>query len=144
MGIPVRCVNGATPLKDGDVCVFYKLRWWRTYPFITRTVIRRLYKHHGWNTHDGSFELQAVINTFKTVEEASAYAKERGWGVVVMPLNAPLPNETCQYGYNDVPDSNADYVTVNRDLEMMAVPRRTIMWTLDKLQSLAGRPKAAP
>jgi hypothetical protein len=123
MGIPVRRVQEAVEVAEGDGFYFYSLKPWASYPFVARTIIRFLYWYYNWNTSDGSFESQGFYDTFQTVAEAEAFARSHGWGVQQMPKNTPLPSVTCQYGYNDVPGSKAKWVTTERNLKLVVSQR---------------------
>ena len=130
MGVPVRKVDKPVlqvEPAEREGYLFYRRKPWADFPWFSRTVIRLLYKFYGWNTDNGSLENQAFYTTFKTEEEAQAFARERGWGVQGLPINKPLPDETCQYGLNDMPRSKAKWVTTERNLSVVAVDRSRLV-----------------
>jgi len=126
LGVPVRKLERPVPQEqpaENSGFLFYRRKSWAEFPWLARTIIRLLYKYYGWNTDEGSLENQAFYDNFETEEEAREFAKERGWGVQALPINKPLPNETCQYGLNDMPQSSAKWVTTDRNLHFVVAPR---------------------
>lgn len=118
---------------------FYKRRPLAEYSWLVRVVVRLLYRRMGWNTDDGSVESQAFFICDE--QEAKRISNETGWAFQELPVNLPLPDETCQYGLNLVPHAPA-LTTTDRNLPFVAVSRRTIEWVVERLNVLVG--KAAP
>ena len=57
----------------------------------------------GWNTGDG-IEAQAICTTKELAEEM---AKPDGWFYHELPINVPLPDETCRFRAHVFPSSEA-------------------------------------
>lgn len=84
-----------------------------------RWLARWLYERIHW-TPDYGIEYQGV---YTDEAEARWAASGPGMFVIEVPLNASLPEETCQYGKHDFPLSEASASYRNRRLSFVAVPR---------------------
>lgn len=136
MALPVRKIEGlpVCQLEGAERAYYgYKRKPVSEYPLLARLLIRFLYRRYGWNTDDGSVE---SVGIFTSEEIAREVADKEGWGFQELPVNQPLPEETCQFGLNDFPKSDARKQIVNRRLGYVAVPRHVIR-TLEKANTRA-------
>lgn len=86
-------------------CAWYvgKRRPLSDLPFWKRWLVRAVYFSVGWCTGDG-IEAQAICTSKELAEEM---AKEDGWFYHELPINVPLPDETCRFRAHVFPASEA-------------------------------------
>jgi hypothetical protein len=72
-------------------------------PFWKRWLVRAVYFTVGWCTGDG-IEAQAICTSKELAEEM---AKQDGWFFHELPINTPLPGETCRFRAHVFPSSDA-------------------------------------
>lgn len=70
-------------------------------PFWKRWLVRAVYFTVGWCTGDG-IEAQAICTSKELAEEM---ASQDGWFYHELPINVPLPDETCKFRAHVFPTS---------------------------------------
>lgn len=107
---------------DNDPLVPWWIKW----------LLRAVYRWYGWAAvgHDGkSYCKLEFIGIYDSAPAARWAAGVAGGSYRELPLNASLPEETCQFGVHDFPLSSASPEYRNRVLPYVAVARED----LDKL-----------
>lgn len=101
--------EGAVMARAGDLetleCAWYvgKRRPLSDLPFWKRWLVRAVYFTVGWCTGDG-IEAQAICTSKELAEQM---ASEDGWFYHELPINVPLPDETCRFRAHVFPTSEA-------------------------------------
>ena len=72
-------------------------------PFWKRWLVRAVYFTVGWCTGDG-IEAQAICTSRELAEQL---ASQNGWFYHELPINTPLPDETCRFRAHIFPSSEA-------------------------------------
>lgn len=109
-----------------DVAVVFKRKPLSEVPLLWRLLARFVYFKIHWSS-DYGLEIQGV---YTDIAEGRHVASTNGWGFIVVPLNACLPPETCQYKTQDFPLSDASPDYRHRKFQFVAVPQEQV----DKLQ----------
>ena len=101
--------QGANVAKTSEIdcidCAWYvgKRRPLSDLPFWKRWLVRAVYFTVGWSTGDG-IEAQAICTSKELAEEM---ASKDGWFYHELPINVPLPDETCKFRAHAFPSSDA-------------------------------------
>jgi hypothetical protein len=120
---------------------FYERKPLSGYDAETRETIRALYRRHGWNTDDGSVE--SVMTFFGTERKAKRIADREGLSFQELPINKPLPRQTCKFGLNYVPSCDQPRQTTEREMSFDAIPNRQTRRIQCKLERTRRRVTAA-
>lgn len=100
---------------DDDPCI----------PWIIKWLLRKIYQWYGWAAVDKqgkSYCKIEFVGIYDNVTEARWAAMVPGGSYRELPLNASLPEETCQFKIHDFPHSSASQEYRNRKLAFTAVP----------------------
>lgn len=92
-------------------------------PRLWRWLIRVVYWRTGWAS-DYGLESQAICTTREMAE--SLIAENPTWFVQELPVNTPLPDETCKFKLMTFPKSEAAKGYDKRRAAFFAVPRKEI------------------
>lgn len=104
---------------DDDKCVPRWVKWF----------LRWVYRRYGWACvdRDGkSYCKLEFVGVYDNATDARWAAMIPGGSYRELPLNASLPEETCQFRVHDFPHSSASQEYRNRKLPYMAVPTREL------------------
>ena len=135
-GIPL--VPAKAEKKVHSVCVVGQRRPIDTLPWPVRWLLRMVYFYYSWaasgKDEQGYFcvELQGGYTS-----KADAYnaARADGWFYLEIPLNVPLPAETCHFGCHDFPVSEASPLYRQRPVDTVILTDQM----LKKLDEGIGR-----
>lgn len=89
----------------------------------------RIYERYGWAAvgHDGkSYCKLEFIGIFDNATSARWAAMVPGGSYRELPLNASLPEQTCQFRVHDFPHSSKSHEYRNRKLPYQAVPTKDL------------------
>lgn len=112
---------------DADPNVPHWLKWF----------LRWVYRRYHWaaTSHDGkSYCKIDFIGIYDNASDARWAAMLPGGSYRELPLNASLPEESCQFGRYDHPMSEASQMYRRREMPFVAVARNE----LEKLQEATG------
>lgn len=108
-------VGRRRPLSD--------LAWWK------RWLVRAVYFTVGWCTGDG-IEAQAICTSRELAEQM---ASRPGWFIHELPINTPLPDETCRYRLHVFPGSDANRRYEAFNLPLVAVNTNEVESKIDQI-----------
>lgn len=94
-------------------------------PSWVKWLLRKIYKRYGWAAVDKngkSYCKVEFVGIYDNATEARWAAMIPGGSYRELPLNASLPEETCQFRIHDFPYSSASQEYRSRKLPFMAVP----------------------
>lgn len=95
-------------------------------PWIIKWLLRRIYHRYGWaaTDHNGkSYCKLEFVGIFDSAPAARWAAMMPGASYRELPLNASLPEETCQFGVYDHPLSEESAEYRKRQMPFVAVAR---------------------
>lgn len=95
-------------------------------PRLVKWLLRRIYHRYGWaaTDHNGkSYCKLEFVGIFDNASTARWAAMMPGGSYRELPLNASLPEETCQFGVYDHPLSEASPEYRHRQMPFVAVSR---------------------
>lgn len=98
-------------------------------PRWVKWLLRRVYQWYGWAAvgHDGkSYTKLEFLGIFDNATSARWAAMVPGGSYRELPLNASLPEQSCQFGVHDFPHSSTSNEYRNRKLPYQAVPLREL------------------
>jgi hypothetical protein len=93
--------------------------WGRTFVLLILLPLQRFAYRH-WGHSD--VESQAIVTSRTRAEHM---VRDRSWFIQELPVNACLPEETCQYGVHDFPKAKSGMYR-ERHLPLVSVPREEI------------------
>jgi hypothetical protein len=98
-------------------------------PWIIKWLLRRIYEWYGWAAvgHDGkSYCKIEFVGIFDNATEARWAAMIPGGSYRELPLNASLPEGTCQFRIHDFPHASVSQEYRDRKLPFTAVPTKEV------------------
>lgn len=98
-------------------------------PWWVKWLLRRIYQWYSWAAvdKDGRSYCKLEFRGAFTTEAAARWAAGcLGGSYRELPLDAPLPEETCQFGVHDFPLSSASPEYRNRRLPYVAISREDL------------------
>lgn len=93
-------------------------------PRIWRWLARKAYQYTGWAS-DYGIESQAICTSRELADEMVVNGGPN-WFVQELPINTPLPDETCKFRLMTFPGSDAVAVYDHRHAPFIAVPRKDV------------------
>lgn len=112
----------------------------RRVPWVVKWLLRRIYQWYGWACVDKngkSYCKIEFVGIYDNATDARWAAMIPGGSYRELPLNASLPEETCQFKIHDFPYSSASQEYRSRKLPFMAVPTQE----LEKLREATSHSK---
>ncbi len=100
-------------------------------PWLWRALARFVYRRTGWASDHG-IESQAICTSREMAE--ALCAENKNWFIQELPINTPLPDETCKFKLMTFPRSDAVELYNDRRAPFVAVPSRDMM-SLARLES---------
>lgn len=110
------------------------LPWWVQY------LLRWVYTRYGFACSDsenaGSYSSIEYQGVYADPAAAWFAAQGKGYSLTELPLNALLPDETCQFKRHDFPHTATRKIYQTRKLSTIAIPREQIERLDAKLETL--------